>query len=47
MVLDDLEEVVFAVFEDHEDAFVFEDGFDQVDHICVGEFGAEGHFSDG
>jgi len=47
MVLDYLEEVVLGVFKDHEDAFVFEDDFDEVDHIRVGEFGAEGHFSAG
>ena len=31
MVVDDLEQVVFGVFENHEDAFAFEDDFDQMD----------------
>ena len=46
VVLDYLQQVVLAVFEDHEDALVFEDYFHQVDHVRVGEFGAEGHFPD-
>lgn len=47
VVVDDLEEVVFAVFEDHEDAFFFEDDLDEVDEVRVGEFGAEGYFTNG
>ena len=47
MVLDDLKEIVLAVFEDHEDAFLFEDDFRKVNDVPVGKLGAEGHLTDG
>lgn len=47
MVLDDLQQVVLAVLEHHEDALVLEDDLDEVDDVRVGELGAEGHFADG
>ena len=37
VVLDDLEKVMLAVFEDHEDAFVFEDDLLEVDYVEVRE----------
>ena len=40
MVLDYLEQVVLCIFEDHEDALVFEDDLDEMDHVWMGQFGA-------
>ena len=31
VVMDNLEKIVFRVFEDHEDAFAFENDFDEMD----------------
>jgi len=45
--MDDLQEVVVGVLEDHEDAFAFQDYFYEMDEAWVGELGAEGHFADG
>jgi len=47
VVVDDLQEVVLAVLEDHEDTFVFQNDFDKVDEVWVSKFCAEGHFTDG
>jgi hypothetical protein len=47
VVVYDLEEVMFAVLEDHVDTFVFENDLDQVDEIGVGQFRAKGYFTDG
>lgn len=47
MVVDDLQEVVFTVLKDHEDAFLFEDNFDEMDQVRVGELRAESDFADG
>ena len=47
VVMDDLEEIVLGIFEDHEDAFVFEYDFDEADHIRVAQFGTQSHLSDG
>lgn len=33
--MDDLEEIVLGVFEDHEDAFTFEDDLDKMDEGWV------------
>lgn len=38
VVVDDLEEVMLGIFEDHEDAFVFEYDFFQLDDVGVREF---------
>lgn len=46
VVVDDLQQVVLGVFEDHEDAFFFEQDFVKADQVGVREFGAEGHFAD-
>jgi hypothetical protein len=43
VVVDDLEEVVLGVLEDHEDALVLEDDFDELDDVGVTELRAEGH----
>ena len=47
VVVDDLEEVVFGVLEDHEDALVLEDDLDQLDDVLVVELGAQSHLADG
>jgi hypothetical protein len=47
VVMDDLQEVVLGILEDHEDAFVFEDDLNQADYVRVRELGAERHFPDG
>lgn len=44
--MDDLQQVVFGVFEDHEDAFRLEDDFYEVNEGWMAEFGAKGHFPD-
>ena len=38
MVVNDLEEIMFSVFENHEDAFVLKNDFDQIDNVRVREF---------
>ncbi len=43
----DLEEIMFAIFEDHEDAFVFEDNLHEVDKIRVRQFRAKRYLTDG
>jgi hypothetical protein len=45
--MDDLKEVMLGVFEDHEDAFVFQDNFYEPDDIHMAQFRTEGHLSDG
>ena len=35
MVVDDLEEIMLGVFEDHEYAFAFEDDFDKMDECWM------------
>jgi len=45
--VDDLEEIVFVVFEDHVDAAVLEDGLDVAYNVWVVQLGAEAHFTDG
>ena len=47
VVLDDLEEVMLAILEYHEDAFLLQDDLGEVDDIWVRELRAEGHFPDG
>ncbi len=47
MVMDDLEEVMFGVLEDHEDAFGFQDDLHETDHVEMREFRAECHLPDG
>lgn len=44
--MDDLEEVMLGVKEDHVDTFVFEDGFVEADKVWVREFGTERDFTD-
>lgn len=39
VVMDDLEEIVFGIFEDHEDALVFEDDLNQFDDIGMAQLG--------
>ena len=46
MVVDDLQEVVLRVLEDHEDAFRFEDDFHKVYECRVAELSAERHLAD-
>ena len=40
VVVDDLEEIVLGILEDHEDAFVFKDDLDETDNVRVSEFRA-------
>lgn len=47
VVMNDLEEVVLAILEDHEDTFLLEDDFDEMDEVRMGELGAKGDFADG
>jgi len=47
VVVDDLQQVVLAVLEDHEDAFVFKNDFDKVDEVWVSKFCAQRHLTDG
>jgi hypothetical protein len=35
VVMDDLQEVVLGILEDHEDALVFQDDLDELDYIRV------------
>lgn len=46
MMVNDLKQVMFRVLEDHEDAFVFEDDFNQLDDVRMIQLRAQGHFSD-
>ena len=46
VMVDDLQEVMFGVLEDHENAFVFQDDFNKLDYIHMTQLRAEGHFSD-
>ena len=45
VVVDDLKQVVLAVLKDHEDAFVFENNFDQMNEVRMREFGAQRHLT--
>lgn len=38
VVVNDLEEIVFGILKYHEDALVFEDDFDEPDHVYVAQF---------
>lgn len=47
MVMDDLEQIVLCVLEDHEYALVLEDDLLQLDDIGMGELSTECHLPDG
>ena len=38
---------MLSVIEDHKDAFVFEDNLDEANDICVAQFAAQAHLTDG
>jgi hypothetical protein len=42
-----LKEIVFRILEYHEDTFVLEDDFFQLDDVGMRELSAQGHLSDG
>ena len=44
-MVDDLEQVMLGVLENHEDAFVFENDLDQIDDVWVGKFGTQSHLT--
>lgn len=46
VMMNDLQEIMLGVLEDHEDAFVFENDFDETNHVHVTQLGTEGHFPD-
>jgi hypothetical protein len=43
VVVDDLKQVVFGIFEDYEDALVFQDDLIGMDDVKVCKLGAESH----
>jgi hypothetical protein len=47
MVMNDLEEIMLRIFENHEDTFTFQDDFDESDDIYMTQLGTEGHLADG
>lgn len=47
MMVNNLQQVVLTIFENHEDAFILENDFGQVNDIGMGQLGAQGHLSDG
>ena len=47
VVVDDLQQVVLGVLEDHEDALVLEDGLDEAHDVGVAQLGAQAHLADG
>jgi hypothetical protein len=46
VVMDDLEEIMLGVFENHVDTLTFQDDFNKPDHIDMTQLGTEGHLSD-
>lgn len=46
VMMNNLQEIMLGVLEDHEDTFVFEDDFDETNDIDVTQLGTEGHFPD-
>ena len=46
VMMDDLEEVMLGILEDHENTFVLENDFDEPDHIHMTQLGTEGHLTD-
>jgi len=47
MVVNDLEQVVFAIFEDHINAFVLEKDLNEMYDVGMGKFCAERHLTNG
>lgn len=47
MVMNDLQEIMLAVFEYHENAVILKDSLDVPDDVYVGKLGTECHFADG
>ena len=46
VVMDDLQEIVLGVLEDHENTFVFQDDLMKFDDINMTKFGTQGHLPD-
>lgn len=47
VVVDDLQQIVLGVLENHEDALVLEERFHEADDVVVAKFAAEAHFTNG
>lgn len=47
MVVNDLEEIMLGIFENHKDTFTFQYDFDESDDIYMTQLGTEGHLPDG
>ena len=45
VVMNDLQEIVLRILEHHEDAFILQDDFDELNDIDMAQLGAQGHFS--
>jgi len=46
MMMHDLQQVVFGIFEDYEDTFVLQYDLNCVNDVCVRELAAKRHFTD-
>jgi hypothetical protein len=46
VVMNDLQEIVLGVLEDHENTFVFQDDLMKFDDINMTKFGTQGHLPD-
>lgn len=46
VVVNDLQKIVLAVFEDHENAFFLQDDLNKVDQVGMVKLGAKGHLTD-
>ena len=46
VVMDDLQEIVLCIFEDHKDTFVLKDNLVEADDIYMTQLGTKGHLPD-